>query len=61
MINTKNKLYGVILISVVLILIGTIVNAKYIIENRFDIANIDIDRTKPIIEIINIENKCSRL
>lgn len=56
MINTKNKLYGVILISVVLILIGTIVNAKYIIENRFDIANIDIDRTKPIIEIINIEN-----
>ena len=56
MIITKNKLYNILFISVFLVLICTIVNAKYIIENKFDVANLDIDRTKPVIEVINIEN-----
>lgn len=50
------KLIGIIAIFGIAIFMNTIVNAKYIIENKFEIANINIDRTKPIIEIIKIEN-----
>ena len=50
------KLIGIIAIFGIAIFMNTIVNAKYIIENKFDIANINIDRTKPIIDIIKIEN-----
>lgn len=35
---------------------NTIVDAKYVFNNQFEIANLNIDRTKPIIELINIEN-----
>ena len=38
------------------IFINTVVNAKYIIENQFEIANLNIDRTKPKIELISIDN-----
>ncbi len=36
--------------------INTIINAKYIMQNEFCIANLNIDRTKPKIEIINTSN-----
>lgn len=38
------------------IFINTVVNAKYLIENQFEIANLNIDRTKPKIELISINN-----
>ena len=52
----KNKLPTIIFIIIITILINTVVNAKYVIENKFDVANLDIDRTKPVIELIKIEN-----
>lgn len=39
-----------------ILLINTFVKAKYIIQNEFCIANLNIDRTKPYIELININN-----
>ena len=52
----KNKLISSIFIMVLCILINTIVNAKYVIENQFEIAKLNIDRTKPVIELIDITN-----
>lgn len=40
----------------ILISINTISSAKYIIENTIDVANMNIDRTKPKIELIEIQN-----
>lgn len=60
MINIKNKyltrLLIILLISISIISINTIINAKYIIQNEFNIASLDIDRTKPKIELISITN-----
>ncbi len=54
--NIKNKLLSIIFLSIFCILINTFVNAKYIIKNEFYIANLNIDRTKPVIELLSIEN-----
>jgi len=43
-------------IIILLVFVNTVVNAKYIFENKFEVANLNIDRTKPIIEVISIEN-----
>ena len=47
-----------ILISFVfcMIFIQNFVNAKYVFEYTIEAINLDIDRTKPIIEIVDIEN-----
>ena len=39
-----------------LVCLTTVVKAKYVISNEFSIANINIDRTKPKIELIDISN-----
>lgn len=52
----KTKIYISLLILNVILTICSFVNAKYIFENQFTIANINIDRTKPIIKIIDIQN-----
>lgn len=53
--NIKRILYFFIGIFI-LISINTISSAKYIIENTIDVANMNIDRTKPKIELIEIQN-----
>lgn len=52
----KNRVFSILFIAIFCIFINTIVNAKYLIENQFEIANLDIDGTKPKIELININN-----
>ena len=52
----KNKLISFICVILVGVFTNTVVNAKYIFNNKFEIANLNIDRTKPVIELINIEN-----
>lgn len=42
--------------SIFIISISTIIHAKYIFYNEFYIANLNIDRTKPKIELVNITN-----
>lgn len=37
-------------------LLNTVVNAKYVIENEFEMATLNIDRTSPKIELISIES-----
>lgn len=54
--NVKNKLLISSIIFIVLIEINVITNAKYIFEYSFKVANVNIDLTKPEIEIISIEN-----
>lgn len=41
---------------IIFISINTIVSAKYILDNDFEVANLNIDRIKPIIELIDIKN-----
>lgn len=59
-INIKQKflikISVMLLIGVIIILINTIIKAKYIFNNEFFIANINIDRTKPQIKLIDITN-----
>ena len=45
--------------SIFIISISTIIHAKYIFYNEFYIANLNIDRTKPKIELVNITNNNS--
>lgn len=52
----KNRIYISLFIIIGIIFSYSIVNAKYVIEKQFTIANLNIDRTKPIIQIINIDN-----
>ena len=52
----ENKIVSILFITIFCIFINTIVNAKYLIENQFEIANLDIDGTKPKIEVISINN-----
>ena len=54
--NVKNKLLISSIIFIVLIEINVMTNAKYIFEYSFNVANVNIDLTKPEIEIISIEN-----
>ena len=43
-------------ISIFVISISTTIHAKYIFQNEFYIANLNIDRTNPDIELVSIEN-----
>lgn len=52
----KKRVFSILIIAIFCIFINTIVNAKYLIENQFEIANLDIDGTKPKIEIVSINN-----
>lgn len=56
----KNKVYikifFVLFIGFFIILISKNIYAKYILQNEFCIANINIDRTKPKIELLSISN-----
>ena len=52
----KNKIMLLGIISIFFIAIHSTVNAKYIFNNEFLIANLNIDRTKPKIEVIDIKN-----
>lgn len=45
-----------ILIFGFIILVNTFVSAKYIIQKEFCVASLNIDRTKPYIELVNINN-----
>lgn len=55
--DIKNKLVNILYIAICyILLINTVVNAKYIMNKQFYIANIDIDRTKPKIELLDINN-----
>lgn len=57
-INKKyiTKILIILLISVFIILVSTVIKAKYIFQNEFDIANFNVDRTKPQIELVGISN-----
>lgn len=57
-IKNKNiiKLLSIFLTMMFIISINTIINAKYIIQNEFCIANLNIDRTKPKVELVSISN-----
>ena len=55
-INIKNKIIFLGIIVIFLITIHTSSSAKYIFNNQFEIADLNIDRTKPKIEVINIQN-----
>lgn len=57
-INSKVsiKLLITLIISMFIISISTTIHAKYIFQNEFYIANLNIDRTKPKIELVSIEN-----
>lgn len=50
------KLLITLVISIFIISIATTINAKYVFQNEFDIANLNIDRTKPKIELVKINN-----
>lgn len=50
------KLLIVLIISIFIISISTTIHAKYIFQNEFYIANLNIDRTKPKIELVDITN-----
>ena len=50
------KLFVILIISIFAISICTTIYAKYIFQNEFYIANLDIDRTNPKIELISINN-----
>lgn len=45
-----------LLVFIVFIMIESCVNAKYIFQYELDVADLDIDRTKPVIELISISN-----
>lgn len=57
-INSKIsiKLLIVLIISIFIISLSTTIHAKYIFQNEFYIANLNIDRTKPKIELVDIKN-----
>ena len=50
------KLLFVLIMSIFLISISTIIHAKYIFNNEFYIANVDVDRTKPKVELVSTAN-----
>ena len=50
------KLLIILIISIFIISLSTIIYAKYIFQNEFYIANLNIDRTTPKIELVSISN-----
>ena len=52
------KIKNTILVILILLIINinSIVNAKYVFDFEFDVADLNIDRTKPIIECVGISN-----
>lgn len=50
------KLICIVAVFTISISINLIVSAKYIGEEQFEIANLEIDRTKPKIEVLEINN-----
>ena len=50
------RLLIILFISIFVISISTTIHAKYIFQNEFYIANLNIDRTNPDIELVSIEN-----
>lgn len=56
MYKIKNKIIYLFLLIIFLLSINTITSAKYVIDKNMSIANINIDRTKPVIEVIQIKN-----
>lgn len=52
----KIKSFLVIFLILLLISINSISNAKYIFDFEFDVADLNIDRTKPKIEYISVYN-----
>ena len=64
MIEIKNKFF---IRTIICLLIGTFIifsystiYAKYIFQNEFCVANLNIDRTKPKIELVDIKNTNSK-
>lgn len=60
MINIKKKyliqLQFIFLICTFIISINSFINAKYVIKNEICIANLNIDNTKPDLELVSINN-----
>lgn len=52
----KNKVFFVIIFCTGMVLNCTNIYAKYVMQNEFNIANVSIDRTRPKIELISIQN-----
>lgn len=50
------KLIVILVISIVTVSISKIINAKYVIQNEFYVANLNIDRSRPEIELIDVKN-----
>lgn len=50
------KLLIILIINIFIVSISTTIHAKYIFQNEFYIANLNIDRTNPKIELVNITN-----
>lgn len=50
------KLLITLVLSMFIISLATTINAKYIFQNEFYIASLNIDRTKPKIELVKINN-----
>lgn len=46
----------VLVISIFTVSISTIINAKYIIQNEFYVANLNIHRSRPEIELVDVKN-----
>ena len=52
----KNKVFFVIIFCTGMVLNCTNIYAKYVMQNEFNIANVSIDRTRPKIELVSIQN-----
>lgn len=53
---SKNKILLIILLFIVLICINSIVYGKYVIEDVFTVAEINIDRNPPKIDMVSVSN-----
>ena len=54
--NKKIKIFVSVILSFIIVFSFSIIYAKYVLQNEFNIANINIDGTKPKIELVNITN-----
>ena len=50
------KVLAIIILNILIISFCTNIYAKYVVQEEFCIANLNIDRTKPKIELVNISN-----
>ena len=53
--NNSKKMILIITFFIICLNVKTQIYAKYKISHNFDIANIELDRTKPTIQIIKID------